>query len=280
MAAVRLTDVHVSSLHIYPVKSIAPIDLLEAVVEPWGLAGDRRWMAVNEQGGQRTAREHRQLLSIEAVPNATGLTLTGPHADPIVVTTTGDAAEASVWKTPFPATDIGPAAADWFTQLIGQPTRLVYLHDPTARPITDETTARPGDVVSMADAFPLLLTTTASLRQVNDWISEDHPDDHVDPLVMRRFRPNVVVEGADAFAEGTWSEIRIGDVSFRAGGECARCVLTTIDPWTLKSGKEPIRTLARRHSWDRKTWFGLNLVPISAGSIRVGDDVKPSVNPS
>jgi uncharacterized protein YcbX len=273
--------VHVSSLHIYPVKSIAPIDLDEAVVEPWGLAGDRRWMAVDEHGAQRTAREHRQLLSIEATPSATGLTLTGPHADPIVVTTTGEAAEASVWKTRFPVTDIGPAAADWLTKLIGKPTRLMYLHDPRARPITDEPGGEPGDVVSMADAFPLMLTTTASLQQVNDWIAEDHPDDHVDPLVMRRFRPSVVVEGAEAFAESAWSELQIGDVTFRAGGECARCVLTTIDPWTLKSGKEPIRTLARRHSWDRKTWFGLNLVPTSQGSIRLGDSVEPTlVRPS
>ena len=91
---------------------------------------------------------------------------------------------------------------------------------------------------------------------------------------MRRFRPNVVVDFDLPFAEDAWLEVRIGGVMFRSAGACGRCVLTTIDPATLASGKEPIRTLARHHAWAGKTWFGLNLIPTSTGPIAIGDPIE------
>ncbi len=92
---------------------------------------------------------------------------------------------------------------------------------------------------------------------------------------MTRFRPNVVVSGVQAWAEDDWRRIRIGDAAFRAVKGCARCVLTTIDPDTGVREKEPIASLARIRRWDGKTWFGINLIPDTAGvTIRVGDELE------
>jgi len=34
----------------YPIKSCRRNELQQAEVEPWGLAGDRRWMVVDDEG--------------------------------------------------------------------------------------------------------------------------------------------------------------------------------------------------------------------------------------
>src|SRR5690606_38685748 len=89
-----------------------------------------------------------------------------------------------------------------------------------------------------------------------------------------RFRPSVVIDGADPYAEDKWSEVTIGEVTFRVSELCDRCAVTTIDPVTLAKGKEPLRTLAKHRRWDGKTWFGIRLVPRNPGTLRVGDPVS------
>jgi uncharacterized protein YcbX len=224
-----------------------------------------------------TARERRRLLHVRAVPGVptsagAPITLTGPHAEPLTLDPSAlpkRATVAQVWDDKIAVTDAGDEPAQWFSGLLEEPARLVYLDDPTARPITHRT-GRPGEVVSLADSHPLLLATTGSLNQLNEWMGEGGGD----PLPMRRFRPNVVIDSPEPFDEDRWGEIRIGGITFRTGGGCSRCVLTTIDPETLKGGKEPIRTLARRHSWNHKTYFGINLTPTSVGDIALGDPVE------
>lgn len=96
-------------------------------------------------------------------------------------------------------------------------------------------------------------------------------------LGMVRFRPNLVIDGEEPFAEDGWPTVRIGDVELRTAETCDRCVMTTIDPETLERGKEPMRTLARHRRWDGKTWFGTRLVPLGDGELHVGDEVTPLV---
>jgi uncharacterized protein YcbX len=68
--------------------------------------------------------------------------------------------------------------------------------------------------------------------------------------------------------------VRIGDVTYRFAEHCDRCVMTTIDPATTATGKEPLRTLARHRRWGGKTWFGIRLVPTARGTLAPGDDVE------
>jgi uncharacterized protein len=266
--------ISVTTVNRFPVKSCQGHSVDRAVVEPWGLAGDRRWMIVDEAGAAITAREVHRLLLVRPEPDADGILLTSPDAPPLHVRTP-DASQLTtvdVWGSIVQATPAGDQADTWFTKVVGTSARLVYLDDPTRRPTNPERT-RPDDRVSFADGYPLLLTTEDSLTALNDHIAAGRLADE-GPLPMIRFRPSIVVRGAPAWAEDDWRRIRIGEVEFRIVKGCDRCVMTTIDPVTAISGKEPIASLARHRRWDGKTWFGVNLVPDTAGGcVGVGDEV-------
>ncbi|SDH42938.1 MOSC domain-containing protein [Nonomuraea jiangxiensis] len=268
---------NLASIHFYPIKSTTGHDVPEIEVQPWGLAGDRRYLVTGEQGELVTAREEPRLLACVArLDDAGTLTLTGPHAAPLRVVPTTERSLIKVGRTPVELTDCGDDAARWLSALLGRQVRLMWLDDPTRRPVNPEY-ARPDDRVSLADGYPLLLTSSASLARLNDWIAEgavERGEEVPAPLSMRRFRPNVVIDGVGTpFAEDAWRRVRIGSVEFRVTKGCDRCVLTTVDPDTHTKGKEPIRTLSKYRRWEGKVWFGVNLIPDGPGRIAQGDSV-------
>jgi len=267
----------VTDLYRYPVKSCRGQQLRGAAVEPWGLAGDRRWMVVDAGGEVLTARERPPMVLITPHLRDGALLLTGPGAPDLTVPVPAgeELIPVTVWDSKLLAAPAGAAADAWFSEVVGEPVRLVYLDDPTRRP-TNPAYSQAGDRVSFADGYPLLLTTDSSLADLNEHIAAG-PRAFEGPLPMMRFRPSVVIGGTAAWDEDAWRRLRIGDVAFRAVKGCARCVLTMIDPDTAVSGKEPIATLARIRRWDDGTWFGVNLIPDLNGggtSIRVGDPVE------
>ncbi|MGC5225033.1 MOSC domain-containing protein [Micromonospora sp. DT81.3] len=269
----------VTRLRVYPVKSLAGLEVGSARVLPWGLADDRRWAVVDPHGEPVTAREANALLSLGAVVLDDGaLLLSDRDAESLRVPVPRGAGPVAVGQSrqgsALPA-DSGSAA--WLSARLGRPVRLVWQPDPLVRPVNPSLGGHPGDRVSLADVAPLLLASESSLAQLDRWTDEGTP-----PMDMLRFRPNVVVDGdPDApFAEDAWPFVQLGDVRFRVSGVCDRCVMTTIDPGSLARGKEPIRTLAKHRSWDGKTWFGVWLVPQLTASptpavIAVGDAVVP-----
>ncbi|MFI2612207.1 MOSC domain-containing protein [Kitasatospora sp. NPDC018619] len=275
-----------TGLHVYPVKSMYRLSPDTAVVHPWGLAGDRRWMLADPTGRFVSQREDPALGQIRAglLPDGV-LTLTAPGGSRIevpapAVTAGAPLADVEVWGTRFRAAEAAKDAHEWIAEHLGD-YRLVHLDDPRARPVDPEY-GGPGDRVSMADGFPLLLTTTASLDRLNELIAAEHPEGH-EALPMERFRPNAVVGGTEPWAEDTWSRIRIGSVTFRVVKPCGRCVVTTTDQETgERRGKEPLRTLARHHRLLRKAAFGQNLIPErpagvegdALGTLRLGDEVE------
>lgn len=263
----------VTSIHRYPVKSCRGQSVPSALVEPWGLAGDRRWMLVDDRGAEVTARKHPRLLLVTPSYTSDGLVLESPDAVslPVPVPTGSDLVPVSIWSNPVEASLATPDAHAWFSAILGFSVRLVYLDDPTRRPTSPRYSA-PGDRVSFADAFPLLLASESSLTTLNNWIPDASQQT---PLSMVRFRPSVVVTGAPAWDEDAWRVLRIGTAIFRAVKASARCVLPTIDPETATRGKEPLTTLARHRTWDGKVWFAVNLIPDTPGTvIHVGDDVE------
>lgn len=267
----------VGAIHVYPVKATAPVTVQSAAVELAGLRHDRRWVVVDVEGHKLGATRHDRLLSVTATPDDSGaLTLTAPGEPPLVVPVPSGGPEVAVDVSRLPTmVDAGAAAAGWLSRVLGQPVRLVWQDDPARRPISAEHGGLGGEPLSLADTGPLLLTSAASLAQIDAWIAEDHGP-HA--MAMGRFRPNVVVEGdLEPFVEDTWRSIRIGTVEHRFAEHCDRCVVTTIDPLTRERGKEPIRTLARHRRWDGKTWFGIRIVPLGTGTISVGDAVHAEV---
>jgi uncharacterized protein YcbX len=270
----------VAAINRYPVKSCRGESLLAATVQPWGLAGDRRWMVVDERGSAVTAREFPRLLLTRPQLVEGGLRLKHPDLEPLRIATPSGAelTEVDVFgRLRFPAALADEAAHVWFSKITGGGARLVYLDDPARRP-TNPAYTKASDRVSFADGYPLLLANEQSLSALNGWIAAGgHAREG--PVPMTRFRPNIVVRGAPPWVEDSWRRIRVGSAIFRAVKGSDRCVMTTTDPDTAARGKEPIATLARHRLWDGKTWFAMNLVPdIAAGAayptIRVGDEVE------
>ncbi|AXI81134.1 MOSC domain-containing protein [Peterkaempfera bronchialis] len=265
-----------SALYVHPLKSARRLSPASAPVEPWGLAGDRRWMLAARDGRFVSQRDHPRLALVRVEPRPDGgLLITAPGAEPLHVDAPsaerGDPlADVHVWGTPFQAAAAGKEADVWFAELLDADLRLVHLDDPRRRPSDPE--YAPGGTVSMADGFPLLLTTTASLDALNAHIAADHPGDPVAgaPLPMARFRPNLVVDGTEPWAEDGWRRIRVGEVAFRVVKPCTRCVVTTTDQETGVRGAEPLRALGRHRRFGKGLVFGQNLVPERPPG-RIGD---------
>jgi uncharacterized protein YcbX len=170
-------------------------------------------------------------------------------------------------------------ANEWLSSELREDVRLAWLDDARRRSVSPAHGGHPGDALNLSDAGPLLLTSKASLEEVNTWVAAEAQESKapVQNITMRRFRPNLVIGGTlTPFIEDGWRRIEVGDVAFRFGEHCDRCVMTTIDPETLATGKQPLRALARHHQWGHKTWFGIRLVPISVGRISVGAGVRAS----
>ncbi|MFF3326846.1 MOSC domain-containing protein [Streptomyces sp. NPDC002889] len=263
------------SVHVHPVKSLAGSAPGEAVVEPWGLAGDRRWALVDASATVVTQRRHPLLAMAcaEPLPDG-GIRLTAPGRDPLTV----DVPEPrgtmimDIFGDKVEAVAAGGPVDAWFSAYLGTEVRLVHLDDPAVRRPMDPVYGRDGQTVHFGDSSPLLLTTLTSLDALNSLIAQgDHADEG--PLPMTRFRPNAVVAGTAPWAEDGWRRIAIGEVVFRVIKPCGRCVITTTDQRTAERGKEPLRTLARHRRIGDRLAFGQYLIPERTGRIRRGDAV-------
>jgi uncharacterized protein YcbX len=111
-----------------------------------------------------------------------------------------------------------------------------------------------------------LIISEASLQDLNSRLDS--------PLPMNRFRPNIVVKDCDPFAEDTWKHIRIGDVEMALVKPCPRCEVTTIDKETLERNKEPLKTLGKYRKQKGGAMFGMNVIPLNEGEIKVGMRVE------
>lgn len=275
---------HLSAINVHPVKSTAIRPLSSARVARPGLRGDREWMVVTDDHQLITAREWPGLFSITADTPATdpalerALRLTAAGRDPLLLDhPDADPIPVRLHRHDLHAVPAGPVADDWIGRAIGRDdVHLVWCHDPRARSL-NPAHSRPGDHTAFADGYPVTVASTTSLEQLNRWIAEaavERGEPAPEPLPMQRFRPNLVVDGADVpFVEDEWRRLRVGEVELRVAKGVDRCVMTTIDIESLAKGKEPIRTLAKHRRWDGRTWFARHLIPDSEGEIHVGDEV-------
>ena len=262
-----------SAINVYPVKGLQGIALRDAQCTPRGLRHDRRWMVVDEEGEFMSQREVPRMATIWTDIAGDRLELAAPDHREIEVPLEPDAGErmrVRVWNSECEAIAPSLEADAWLTTVLGRPSRLVYMPDSTQRESPDRYLG-PGHLVGFADAFAYLLAGESSLAELNArLIAKQHP-----PLPMNRFRPNLVVSGAAPFAEDGWREIHVGDAVLRAARPCGRCQVTTTDQSTGEvKGPEPLATLSSyRNSKELGPMFGMNLVTLRPGAVRVGQDV-------
>ena len=259
------SNLQVTALNIYPLKSAGGIAVREMPLDARGPAGDRRWMLVNAQGRMLSQRDLPRMALIAVESGAPELRCTAPGMPPLrmPIPSPGNSPRiaGTVWNDTIEVHVASDAAHRWFSQFLGADCRLVYQPDDCFRQV-NRFYAAAGVGVSLADGFPLLLIGEGSLNALNARLEK--------PVEMRRFRPNVVVSAAEPFAEDTWRRIRIGEVECSVVKPCARCAIPTVDPDTGEVGKEPMRTLANFRRRNDDVFFGENLVHHSSGTLREG----------
>ncbi len=261
-------NVRLSQINVYPIKSCKGISVTAWDLEPRGLKYDRRWMLVDDEGIFLTQREFPRMTHIAVEINSDRLQVKAPGVGSIEIPFNLPSAEdvpVVVWDDTVNAVSAGLEAAEWFSDYMGISCELVAMTDRSVRPV-NPAYAIQNDVVSFADGYPLMLISENSLADLNSRLAT--------PITMNRFRPNLVVEGCDAYAEDSWKEIKIGDVSMHVVKPCARCTIPTVDPETATKGQEPLRTLSTYRLVDNQVLFGQNIIPSHPGTLRVGDQVE------
>ncbi|UOR05816.1 MOSC domain-containing protein [Hymenobacter aerilatus] len=267
------TSLTLSDIYIYPVKSLGGIRLTEAAVGLRGLQYDRRWLVVDARNQFMTQRQIAAMALLDVAPAFNGFLLTHrqrPDLLPLYIPFEANREKTlfvTIWDDMVFAWRGTPAADEWLTEALGQECRLVYMSDMVRREVEpDKPELNPaGTLVSFADGYPYLLIGQAALDDLSARLTA--------PVPMNRFRPNLVFTGGEPFAEDTWADFQIGDITFRAVRACGRCVVTTIDQQTAQKYPETLSTLASYRTVGRKVLFGQNVTTSSQGIIRVGDSL-------
>jgi hypothetical protein len=264
----------IAALHVYPVKSCRGIALQQAELTPRGLRHDREWMVVTPDGRFLTQRDLPRLALITPDLDDGTLRLHAPAAGavrvPLDVADAG-ACTVTVWGDTVLARDQGDLAAQWLSDFLQRSVRLVRF-DAAERRATDPAWSEglPGES-AFSDGYPVLVLSRASLDDLNARLPRALP--------MNRFRPNLVLDGCDAYAEDSLRVLHSGAVTLRLVKPCTRCIITTTEQTTAeRDGDEPLRTL-RSYRWRpelRGVIFGQNAIVESAGTLRVGDVVTGS----
>ena len=256
--------VRIESLHVYPLKSAAVINLAESVVTPQGLLHDRNWLIVDGDGQFITQRTEPTLAQLRTAITDTELRLQHPQAGELIlpVPSLADAEalpttplqKVRVWKRDILAHDNGDTAAEFVSKIVQRPARLVQ-----------------ASKENFPDGYPLLICTVESLLALNEHMSIAIP--------MNRFRPNLVLSGLAAWEEDRIQSLCInGDIWLRPVKACTRCVMTGIDQSTGKPGASPLSVLKalRYDPVLRGVTFGQN-AKVDRGfgrKLRVGDSVE------
>ncbi len=257
----------ISDLSIYPIKGCGGISLVEAELDEFGLKGDRRFMVVDQDGIFLSQRKHHAMCRIRVYMEG-GFTIASYDgmSDLIIEPSMeSNNIPVRIWDDEVTATDMGEMASIWLSLVLGQKARLVTIGPQYRRNVRIADTAY-SSRMHFGDSCPVLVTTTASLADLNQRLDS--------PVPMDRFRPNLVIDGADPYAEDTWEYIRIGDQLLQFGKKCGRCTVTTIDQQTGEAGLEPLKTLSAYRKDDNRVCFGAYYLPITKGTIRIGAEVS------
>jgi uncharacterized protein len=259
----------IAALNVYPVKSCGGIPLARARVSVRGLAldaqggvvGDREWMIVDRDGRFVTQRELPRLALVRAAVGDHTLRLSFPGVATLEVSLAQPAIrarEVCVWRDTVRAHDAGDTAAAWLGAALDHDLRLVRFDPASKRPCSPEYAGDSGAHTRFADGYPLLVIGQASLDDLNSRLAARGDD----VLPMNRFRPNLVVEGLDAYDEDHLETIEADGVALRLIKPCTRCVTTTTDQATATRGIEPLQTLGTYRYNDalEGVAFGMNAI--------------------
>lgn len=255
----------VTRLFHYPVKSLAGVSCDRLELSRRGPKWDREWMLVGPDGKFLSQRTVPKMARIRAAVGADSLILTsGAASISVALRSSGPRRRVVVWNDACDALDEGDAVAAWLSDFLGTACRLVRIAPDFRREIP-----YPEGWTAFADGGPVLVVTEESLADLGRRAGR--------PFEAERFRPNVVVSGAAAWAEDDWATLKGEGSLLHAAKACSRCAITTLDPKTGEGGPEPLKTLATfRRGQDGGVDFGVYCVPDGDGALAVGETLTAS----
>ena len=274
----------ISRLFVYPVKSCAGVELQEAILTDTGLDLDRAWMVVDEQGEFVTQRElprmalvRPQLKHHEVVLRAPGML-----ALHLAIDAVEEPVKVRVWDDTVAAYDMGAVAAQWFSDFLGKPLRLVRFDPEDQRLSNKQWTGGLDAANQFSDGYPLLVIGEGSLAQLNEKLQAAGHG----PVGIERFRPNIVLAGLEAHDEDRISTLRVEadqPVQLKPVKPCPRCPIPNIDPATAQSDPVVTDTLQGYRRDDRvggAVTFGMNAIVLQGidETLRVGQRVTADWN--
>ncbi len=266
-----------SALFVHPVKSCGGLAPAESLLIETGLEFDRHWIVVDERGEMLTQRELPRMALIQPTLRTSDMVLRAPGmlALHIRLDTVEQPARTEVWGDEVRAYDMGDLAAQWFSDCLGQRARLLRFDPEQQRLASREWTGYIAAETAFADGFPLLVTSTASMAELNARLVARGEQ----AVTVQRFRPNLVFDGLKAFDEDHIDEINIaadgGPVRIKLVKPCTRCSIPDVDPATGNAGHQVGDTLAGFRADARMRGaitFGMNAVIVEGfeRTLRVG----------
>lgn len=273
----------VSELFVYPIKSCAGLSVAEATLALDGLSAggvhDREWMVVTREGLFLTQREYPRMATIAPRVEGSELVVEAPGMAPIRLPLAHDleasALEVLIWDEHVMAADCGDNAAAWFADAVGAPCRLVRFRPDVVRPKISPWTGGLPAAARFSDGYPILLIGQSSLDDRNGKLTQAGRA----ALPMNRFRPNMVVEGIDAFEEDFVAAFADDVVSLRPVKPCARCPIPSVDQATGIPGPDPLdilQTYRANARMDGAVTLGMNVI-VEQGfghTLRVGQELN------
>jgi uncharacterized protein len=242
-----------------PVKSLLLHHPEEILLEPFGVATDRRFYLIREDGRLLAGLHHGPLALVRAdwEPGPDRLRLTFPDGEMVE----GEVGLAEPVLTDFWGHRVGGRVvlgpwAEALATYAGRAVRLVKADEPA------------GGV----DVEPLTLVSSESIAELARQAGFDAVDG-------RRFRMLLEIEGCTPHEEDTWAgrRVRLGESEVQIGGPVPRCATTTRDPSTGQRDFDALREIAayRGKREGKKVDFGVYARIAEPGRVRVGDPVEP-----
>jgi uncharacterized protein len=276
-----MSDVNatIARLFVYPVKSCAGVEVREAVLTDMGLDLDRAWMVVDSDGEFVSQRELPRMALIKPQLKTSDIVLRAPGMLALHLSIDGveQPTRVRVWDDEVPAYDMGNTAAQWFTDFLGQPLRLVRFDPDHQRLSPLQWTGGVEAPNHFSDGYPLLVASEASLAGLNSkLVAGGHA-----PVGIERFRPNIVLAGVEAHDED-----RVGVLHFAADAPvqlqpvkpCPRCPIPNVDPVTGVPSPEvgdTLQTYRQDARVNGAVTFGMNAIVLAGDGqlLKVGQGV-------
>jgi uncharacterized protein len=258
-----------STIYIYPIKSLGGISVDSAYADERGLKYDRRYLLVDETGMFITQRDFSQLALLKLSISENGFNvLNTTDSSQTVIPFESDSKEnlsVKVWDDVCNAVMVSKDLNNWFSNAINKKSYLVYMPEDEKR-LVEKKYINDEHIVSFADAYPFLIIGQASLEDLNSRLQR--------PVPMNRFRTNFVFTGGNSYEEDCWKDFKIGDAKFKAVKPCARCVITTTDQDTAERSVEPLKTLSTYRKINNKVMFGMNVVCNKPGIVSINQKIE------